>query len=305
MEPYPHKAIDLIVPFPPAGITDLAARSVAAWLSRRWKHPVNVVNKPGGGGTAGTMLVLRSAGDGYTMLMCATGQATQNPAIDPGLPYRWDDPTPVARINASPLVFAVKGDSPWSSLKQVMDDVAREPERYRYATSGAGGVGSLVLARLLHAAGISPGRVGRIVLQGGAAILEAVATGHTHFAAQYLAEMKPVLESRVIKPLAVSAATRVTQLPAVPSGREAGYPGFNLVGWNGIAGPAALGESVIAAWNQALQEMVRDAAFLAGIEATGGSAAYLGPAEFKAALQAEYAAALEFAGKLGLQAGTA
>ena len=114
---YPSKAVNLIVPFPPAGVTDLNARILAKHLSKFWKQPVTVTNMPGGGGTKGTMFVLGSAKDGYTMMMSATGQGTQNPAIDSKLPYKWDEPTLVARTSISPLVFVVKGASPWTSLR--------------------------------------------------------------------------------------------------------------------------------------------------------------------------------------------
>src|SRR5262245_64285905 len=104
---YPSKEVKLIVPFPPGGVTDLNARILARHLSKYWKQPVTASNMPGGGGTKGTMFVLGSTKDGYTMMLSATGQATQNPAIDSKLPYRWDEPTLVARTSVSPLVFVV------------------------------------------------------------------------------------------------------------------------------------------------------------------------------------------------------
>lgn len=298
---YPAREIQLIVPFPPGGVTDLTARVVAKHLSKSWGQSVKVVNRPGGGGTTGTMFVLGSDSDGYTMLMSATGQATQNPALDSKLPYKWDEPTLVGRISVSPLVFVVKGDSRWKTLRELMDEVRQEPTQFRYGTSGVGGVGSIAIARLLGASGIDVSRVGRVALQGGAPLLEAVATGRTHFAAQYLAEMGSLLKGGSIKPLAVSTEQRVKQLPEVPSGAEAGFPGFSLIGWNGIVGPAKLPDEVIRRWGEALQALVIDPGFLAEIEAMGGTPAYLGPGPFHEALRTEYESALEFAEKLGLR----
>ena len=201
---YPAKGVSLIVPFPPDGVTDLNARILAKHLSKFWGQPVTVTNMPGGGGTKGTMFVLGSAKDGYTMMMSATGQGTQNPAIDSKLPYKWDEPTLVARTSISPLVFVVKGDSPWNSLRAVVDDVKKDPAKFKYGTSGPGGVGSIALSLLLGSNGIDVQKLGRVELQGGAPLLDAVATGTTHFAAQYLAEMGPQLESKKLKALAVS-----------------------------------------------------------------------------------------------------
>ena len=174
---YPSKDVKLVVPFPPDGVTDLNARILAKHLSKFWGQPVTVANMPGGGGTKGTMFVLGSAKDGYTMMMSATGQATQNPAIDSKLPYRWDEPTLVARTSISPLVFVVKGDSPWSSLREVVDDVKKDPAKYKYGTSGPGGVGSIALSLLFGSNGIDVQKLGRVELQGGAPLLDAVATG--------------------------------------------------------------------------------------------------------------------------------
>ena len=205
---YPSKDVKLIVPFPPGGVTDLNARILAKHLSKFWKQPVTVTNMPGGGGTKGTMFVLGSAKDGYTMMMSATGQATQNPAIDSKLPYKWDEPTLVARTSISPLVFVVKGDSPWRSLREVVDDVKKDPAKYqiRHVRSGRRRQHRAVApvrqqrrrraeARPRRAAGRRP-------------LLDAVATGETHFAAQYLAEMGPQLASKKLKALAVSTRAR-------------------------------------------------------------------------------------------------
>ena len=85
---YPAREITLIVPFPRAGVTDMNARILATHPARLWKQNIAIINMPGGGGTTGTMYVLGAAQDGYTMLMSATGQATQNPAIDSKLPYK-------------------------------------------------------------------------------------------------------------------------------------------------------------------------------------------------------------------------
>src|SRR3954449_6195757 len=122
---YPNKDIKFVVPFPPGGVTDLNARILAKHLGKLWGQPVTVTSMPGGGGTDGTMFVLNSPKDGYTMMMSATGQGTQNPAIDSKLPYKWHEPTLVARTSISPLVFVVKGDSPWNSLREVVDDVKK------------------------------------------------------------------------------------------------------------------------------------------------------------------------------------
>ena len=298
---YPSKDVKLIVPFPPGGVTDLNARILARHLTKLWGQPVTVADMPGGGGTTGTMFVLNSAKDGYTMMLSATGQATQNPAIDSKLPYKWDEPTLVARTSLSPLVFVVKGDSPWNSLREVVDDVKKDPAKYRYGTSGPGGVGSIAMSVLFGSNGVDVQKLGRVTLQGGAPMLDNVATGETHFAAQYLAEMGPQLASKKLKPLAVSTAARVRQLPDTPTSREAGFDTFTLIGWNGIVGPSQLPADIVGKWNEAIKTLAADKAFVAETEASGAEVAYLGPEQFKAALKTEYEMALQHAVKLGLR----
>jgi tripartite-type tricarboxylate transporter receptor subunit TctC len=298
---YPEREVRLVVPFPAGGVTHLTAQLVAKHLSARWRQNVRVVNMPGQGGTTGTMFVLGSRNDGYTMLMSATGQATQNPAIVSKLPYRWDEPALVARINVSPLVFVVRGDSPWASLKDLMQAIRRDPAGFKYGTSGAGGVGSIAIAQVLAASGIDANRLGRVVLQGGSPLLEAVMEGRTDFAAQYLGEMSALLKAGKLRGLAVSTVERVPQLPDVPTGEQAGVEAFKLIGWNGIAGPANLPDELVRVWADAIREMTADPGFVAEIRALGATPAYLGPVDFKAALEKEYATALHFALELGMR----
>ncbi|MBX9758144.1 MAG: tripartite tricarboxylate transporter substrate binding protein [Beijerinckiaceae bacterium] len=298
---YPGKEVKLIIPFPTAGVTDLNARILAKHLSKLWSQPVTPVNMPGDGGTKGTMYVLGSPKDGYTMMMSATGQGTQNPAIESKLPYKWDEPTLVGRTSVSPLVFVVKGDSPWNGLGQVISDVKASPANYRYGTSGPGGVGSIALALLFGGNGVDVQKMGRVVLQGGAPLLNAVATGETHFAAQYLAEMGPELASGKLKGLAVSTAERVKQLPNVPTSREAGFDSFTLIGWNGVVGPADLPREIVARWEDSLRTLASDRDFVTETEASGAEVAFLSSAAFKETLRVEYEEALRQVEKLGLR----
>jgi tripartite-type tricarboxylate transporter receptor subunit TctC len=247
------------------------------------------------------MFVLGSPKDGYTMMMSATGQGTQNPAIDSKLPYKWDEPTLVARTSISPLVFVVKGDSPWGSLREVVDDVKKDPAKYKYGTSGPGGVGSIALSLLFGSNGVDVQALGRVTLQGGAGLLEAVATGRTDFAAQYLAEMGPLLASKKLKPLAVSTSARVKQLPNTPTSKEAGFDTFALIGWNGIVGPSQLPTDIVVRWNEAIKALAADPAFVAETEALGAEVAYLDPARFKSTLKVEYETAVKQAETLGLR----
>jgi tripartite-type tricarboxylate transporter receptor subunit TctC len=298
---YPTKTIQLIVPFPPGGSTDLTGRVVATYLSKKWGQTISVVNKPGAGGTTGVMFALRSKNDGYTMLMHVISAGTLNPAIESKLPYKWDEPTLIARTNISPLVFFVKGDSPWMNLKEVIEEVKKDPLKFKYGTSGLGGPSTFSIAQLLEAAEIDPTKVIRVVLQGGAPTVTAVAGGHVDFASQNLSEVISMIQAKKIKGLAITTPQRAKQLPDVPTSKEAGYGAYRLVGWNGIAGPASLPDQVIKKWDQGIREIMNNPAFIEDMERIGAPPAHLGPKDFKAALEEEYKSALKFADKLGLR----
>jgi tripartite-type tricarboxylate transporter receptor subunit TctC len=299
--PYPSSDVRLVVPFPPRGVTDLTARVVATHLSRHWGRAVEVVNVTGDGSNTGVVQVLTSALDGAVMMMTATGAGTQNPAVDAKTPYRWDEPTIVARVTVSPLVFVVNAAAPWTNFKEALAAIARDPEHHPYGTSGSGGAAILQMARLFAAAGIDRARVPALPQAGGAGILAALVDGRTSFAAQYLAEMRPLLEAKQIKPLAVSTRERSPQLPDVPTGAEAGVPAFDLVGWTGIEGPPGLPDGVVRAWDEAIRGLAADEDFRRELAAMSATPGYLGPAEFKEALRVEYETAVTAAVALGVR----
>ena len=162
-------------------------------------------------------------------------------------------------------------------------------------------MGSIALSLLFGSNGIDVQKLGRVELQGGGPLLDAVASGETHFAAQYLAEMGPQLASKKLKALAVSTSTRVKQLPDTPTSQQAGFDTFTLIGWNGIVGPSQLPADIVGRWNEAIKALAADQAFVAETEASGAEVAYLDPERFKAALKAEYETAVEQVAKLGLR----
>ncbi len=300
-DPIYGSEVRLIVPFPVDGVTDLTARVLARHLGARWGRAVRVDNVAGEGGTTGTLQLLAAPPDGRTMMLCATGQATQNPAIDASLPYRWDDPVPVCRVSASALAFVVRGASRWRSLGEALADVRTAPHAHRIGTSGSGGASILALARLLEAGGIALSDLGRVTFHGGAAILQAVIDARTDFAAQYVGEMGDLLRAGTLRALAVSGDHRAKAWPGVPTAAECGFAGFDLLGWTGIVGPPGLQAGIVDAWSGAVRDLAADPSFVAEVEAMGSAAAWLDAPAFAAALSREFEVALATATRLGLR----
>jgi len=296
---YPSKSVDIVVPFAPGGVTDLVARSVADQARRMWKQPINVINKAGASGTTGTWEVRNARPDGYTMLMQVVTLVT-NPAIQPDLPYKWDDLAFVARVSTSPLVLIVKGNSSYKTMKELVAAIKKDPGQFKYGTSGRGGSSTFSTVQIAEQAGFDPTGPTEVVLGGGAAVVTAVAGGHVDFAVQYLSEVIDLIKGNRLRGLAITGEKRFQELPEVPTSSEAGFAKMNLQPFAGLLGPKKIPREVIDAWNQALKEILADQNFAAKLQSLGSLPAYLTPEEFKAAAQRDFELAQRVNKRLGL-----
>ena len=296
---YPSKSVDIVVPFAPGGVTDLVARSVSDQARRMWKQPINVINKAGASGTTGTWEVRNARPDGYTMLMQVVTLVT-NPAIQPDLPYKWDDLAFVARVSTSPLVLIVKGNSSYKTMKELVAAIKKDPGQFKYGTSGRGGSSTFSTVQIAEQAGFDPTGPTEVVLGGGAAVVTAVAGGHVDFAVQYLSEVIDLIKGNRLRGLAITGEKRFQELPEVPTSSEAGFAKMNLQPFAGLLGPKKIPREVIDAWNQALKEILADQNFAAKLQSLGSLPAYLTPEEFKAAAQRDFELAQRVNKRLGL-----
>ena len=155
-EPYPSRAIQIIVPFPPGGVADLVARPFAASLEKILKQPVVVVNKTGAGGAVGMQAAAVSRPDGYN-LMVALSSISIMPEVDllfnrPST-YKLDDFAPIALLSADPTICVVKTEAPWKSLADLVSDAKRRPNEIKYSSSGVYGTVHVAMELFTHAAG--------------------------------------------------------------------------------------------------------------------------------------------------------
>ena len=299
--PYPSKAMTLICPFSAGGASDLVGRAVADYLRKKWGQPVNVVIKTGAGGTTGTVDGLQAAPDGYTLFLAGNSNGTINPALEKNLPYKWDQPTIVARVATNTRVLIVKADSKWKTAKELVDDIAKNPKNFKMGTGSAAGPSTFLTAQILGGAGIDFTLPARVVFQGGAPVVTAVAGGHVDFASQSVSEVWSLVEAGRIRALAVTSTERAKQLPNVPTGKEAGFPWFTWLGYTGIQGPPNLPDAVVKLWSEALKEAARDPEFQKKMDDVGATPAYMGPEEFKSFLNTQYEEAIQVLDKLGLR----
>lgn len=300
---YPARPIDLVVPYATGGATDILARILAKYLSEKKGIAVNVVNKPGGGGIVGVRDVLTSKPDGYTMLADTHGASTMIGAFNEpaDVPFDWRNRTWIGMMDKDVVIFLVKEDSPWKTLKDVSEYAKHNPGKFRWGTTGRGGIAIPAMQQFFTASGIPSNAVAgtQVMFKSGGEGPVALAGGHIDFSAQQIPEALGLIEGKKVRAIAVIADKRLDLFPDVPTVAESGFPTIDATGWHGVSGPPALPKDVVDYWVNTLREANQDPAFRAQLEKVRKVPVFLGPAEMKAFADMEYEKYLDVARKLG------
>lgn len=298
---YPTKAIEIVVPFGAGGGGDLGMRIVATRLSKKWSQRISVVTKPGAGGTPGTVSIIQSPSDGYVVGLGGTANLYLNEAVQTNLPYRWSDVSHIAMIALTPVTVVVKGDSKWNSLKELADDIRKDPTKLTYGTSGVAGPSTFLTALLAEAIGVDPNKLSRVPFDGGGPTVVAVAGGHVDFAGANQSDIMELARGGKVKVLAMGTRERTKELPHVPTTREAGFEGVTWAGLFGIIGPPKMRADVIKKWEEALVEEMKDPQYEEQLRKVGLLPQYLNSKDFRSGVESEFKRSLAIAEKLGLR----
>lgn len=298
---YPQRGIDLVVPYAPGSSIDTAARLVAAYASRKWGQPVNVVNMPGGSGVPGVLEVMEAAPDGYKLLMDGHVSTSMLKAAQANLPFKIEERTYLGRIVTVPVFFAVRADAPWKNLKEVVEYARNNPKSFKWGAGTLGSINNFSQTQLFESAGVDPNK-GRVIFeQGNAQAIAALLGGQVQFGIATLPDMMNLGKAGKIRALAVTTPERLASFPDVPTTKEAGFPGANIVGWYGVSGPPGLGENVVRAWTTLLEQAAQDSTFLEEAAKVGHVIQYVPPDKLKAQIEQEYKTYLDIAVKTGLR----
>jgi len=218
---YPDKPVKIIVPFAPAGPTDVVARLIATKLSERLGKQFYIENVTGAGGNTGMGQAARSAPDGYTILFVSSSYVV-NPNLYPKIPYDpYKDFTPVTVAGDAPNILLVHPSVPAKTVGELIDYIRANPGKVSYASAGTGTTPHLSgeLFRLSMKLDIV-----HVPFSGAGPAIQSIAGGHTPMAFTSLPPAIPLIQDGKIRPLAVSAEKRVAALPSVPTLAEAGLP---------------------------------------------------------------------------------
>lgn len=271
-EGYPTKPIQLIVPFPPGGAVDIVGRTISKKLGDRLGQPIVIENKAGAGTVVGAAFVANAPADGYTLLISSGSTFTVNPALNAKLPY---DPVksyePIGMVARVPLILLANREVPVGNLKQLIGAVQRAPDKFSYGSFGNGTTGHFAAELTWSAAGI---KVMHVPYRGSAPAMSDLMGGQIPFTIDTVAAALPQLKAGKIKAIAVTGATRATQLPDVPTVAESGFPGFSADSWLAVVAPRGLPAEAKAKLHKALADTLADAEVRSKLIAAGLEPSY-------------------------------
>nr|WP_321457138.1 tripartite tricarboxylate transporter substrate binding protein [uncultured Cohaesibacter sp.] len=285
---YPTQAVTLVIPYGPGGASDLAGRALAETAKTYLGQPITVVNKPGAGGMNGARSVSEAEPDGYTLLLARVGMAL-TPAVTPQATPHWDAYTFLGALEATPMILAVKGDSPYNSVEDLLKAVKDSNGAMTYAASGATAIDGFTSQALLSDAGLDPLTAATLVpYKGGGALATALLGGHVDFLAVSAGSLIPHIESGDMKALMVFAPSRMEKLPDTPTAAELGYKQAGQVtGWSALYAPKGLHENVVAKWNEVLGKVATDEKWLE-LAGRRGSISTVGTVDMTAYAKEQY-----------------
>ena len=240
---YPTKPIKLIVPFPPAGSTDLSARAVAGKLGERLGQPVIIENKPGAGGNIGTDVVAKAPPDGYTLLVGTVGTHAINPSLYSKMPYdHIKDFVPVILLSSTPNVLVVYPGLPVNSVADVIKLAKAKPGELNFASSGSGTSIHLSGELFKSMAGL---QMTHIPYKGSGPMQIDLISGQVNMSFDNLSAAMAQIKGGKLKALAVTGKQRSPMLPDVPTVAESGLPGYEAISWNGVFAPAGTPKEIV------------------------------------------------------------
>jgi tripartite-type tricarboxylate transporter receptor subunit TctC len=296
---YPSRPIRMIVPFPPAGITDLSARLVAEGLRAKFGQPVIVENRPGANGVLGLREMQKAEPDGYTLMASTMGNMVIGYAMEVNAPFdALRDVLPIAGTAEYATAMVVNNKTPVHSVKEFVDYAKARPGKLTFGSTGTAALDYLAVELFMKATGTS---MVHVPYRGGPAALNDLMGGSIDLLIEVFPVVMEQARSGLIRPLAVSSPYRLPSLPNVPTFKEAGVPGVELTGWLGIYGPPRMPEDARATLGSAVAAIVKQPDMQEKFRVIGFEPTGLGVKEFSEHHAAEVKRWVAFMSEIGLR----
>jgi len=239
---YPDRPVRMIVPFTPAGATDMLARLVGERLGAKLGQSVVIDNRAGAGGNVGAEIAARATPDGYTLLMGPASIYAISATLYPRLGYDLaKDLTPVSLVANVPHVLLVNNDLPVKSVPELIQFAKKKPGELNIASQGSGTVSHLEAELLKHMAGIE---MLHVPYRGSAPAILDLIGGRVHVMFDSIASALPHIRAGKLRAIAVASNTRSSLLPNMPTVAES-LPGYSAHSWLGIFVPAGTPQSIV------------------------------------------------------------
>ena len=260
-----RQPIKLVAVFPPGGSVDQVARLLAPALSAQLGQSVIVENRGGASGSIGAAAVAAAAPDGYTFAVVFDSHGV-NPSLIPNLPFdSKKDLAPVVLIGTAPMVLGTPAASEYKSFADVVA-AARSAKGASYGSIGSGSLGHLAMALLGKGGGLN---FQHIPYKGGGPLMNDAVAGHVPLAIGSVFLLKPFIDSKRLRALAVTTSKRSPDLPDVPTLAELGFTGFEAPAWWAVLAPARTPPEVVARMNEALNAVMRTPELAKRLDAQG------------------------------------
>jgi tripartite-type tricarboxylate transporter receptor subunit TctC len=252
---YPTKPVKLIVTYPPGGSSDLMARVFGAKLAEIWGQQVIVESKPGAAGSIGMDFAAKQPNDGYTFVVGNLGPTAVNPLLS-NVPYNVQrDFVPVSMLSTGPNVLVVRADSPFRSLKDIIDFAKTNPGKLNYGTSGPGSVSHLSSEMLKS---ITKVQAVEVPYKGGVLAVQDLLGGQIQFIFSDALPAMQHIRAGKLRALCVTGAQRFELLPDPPL-CQSDAPGLVAVNWWGVLMPAGTPRTIVQKFNADLVRALQDA----------------------------------------------
>ena len=285
---WPDRPVRVVVPFPASGATDLVARVIARQVSQDLGQQFVVDNKPGAGGTIGTLEAAKAAPDGYTLLLTTSSTHAISPHLMPRLAYdARKDFTPVAHLADAASILLVTPTLPVKSVAELIAYAKAHPRELNYASSGNGTIVHLNTVAFAAQAGIE---MTHVPYKGTAQSITDLAAGQVQVLFDSIPTGLPHVKSGRLRALAVTGDKRSALAPELPTLAESGLPGYSSVTWFGLYLPAGAPPALVGRINQAFTKAVQAPEVAASLVKLGAEPAAPGtPAQFGAMVAADSA----------------